>query len=919
MRAAPRLFSVHLALLTLCLGGLLVSPVMAASEFDAKIALHVKSAPAKGVSACGDYQPSIPCSDYSVQGDLGTIQYVYLVVAQVDSAGVAGVSCGVDYDGVNGQGVDVYQWILCSGGLEFPNSGQYGPWPAAGGGNRMTFDDCQNTEIGSDGVHAVLGAFITYAYGPDVLSITENRNLNSGPELVYVVCSGLVERSIHGLFPEVAFSAGEVDPGHNPCLDGPVGCVSAANTTFETVTVGEYEDRELTVTNVFDSDHLTGEAFVDGEGFEIVSGGGPYDLAPGESRVITIRFSPTAPGTYYCTVDPGTPCRPVSLKGVGVGCSVPYRVFFPITAIGSSSDKSILVTNGYNDGGPHLTGTMTTTCPDFHILSGADYDLAPGESQTVMVRFTPTSVGIQECLLEVGSLCNSVRLQGPGGTPSGAVPKVALHAAPVNPSAICNSPVQDLPCSQFETSGSVGSSSFVYLVVGKADPVLGVGGLHAGIDYNPSPGQGVDVIDWYSCAETQIPTAGTGLPATWPAAGGGSIFLWADCQTNINPPDDLHAVAGAFYVYAYSSDEMRVIPAPFGDSSTLAVGTCFGATIHPDPNTDAGSVAFSEGATVPGHNPCMETVEAADAEVSPGSLNLASGGKWITAYVELPQGYDPGTVANESVRLMGTVPADLSFPAFDPADPTDFNENGVPDLTFKFDRGAFIPLIPEDEDSMDVVITGMGDMFQFQASDRIRLVRPRMLSPNGSESFVAGTVQEITWQTPAGWQDVHARLDYSTNDGETWISITDQGRDGSHLWRTPLEVHDAVTVRVRIFDAYGYLGGDISDAPFSLTQTVGVDDRTRLRPGLRQGVPNPFRASTAVAFVLEQDAQTSLDIFNVQGQRIRTLEKGFLTAGEYERSWDGRDDAGNRVASGVYLVHLRSGELQETRRVLLTR
>lgn len=64
--------------------------------------------------------------------------------------------------------------------------------------------------------------------------------------------------------------------------------------------------------------------------------------------------------------------------------------------------------------------------------------------------------------------------------------------------------------------------------------------------------------------------------------------------------------------------------------------------------------------------------------------------------------------------------------------------------------------------------------------------------------------------------------------------------------------------------------------------------------------PNPFGASTAIAFTLARAAQVRIQIFDVTGAAVRTLADGRFLAGERVMTWDGRDDAGRAVSSGVY-------------------
>ncbi len=87
---------------------------------------------------------------------------------------------------------------------------------------------------------------------------------------------------------------------------------------------------------------------------------------------------------------------------------------------------------------------------------------------------------------------------------------------------------------------------------------------------------------------------------------------------------------------------------------------------------------------------------------------------------------------------------------------------------------------------------------------------------------------------------------------------------------------------------------------------------------LQQNHPNPFNSSTTIRFALPQTEEVELSIFNLAGQKVATLVQEPRQMGEYSIRWDGRDDAGQRLASGIYLYRLRtSGHLVETRKLIL--
>lgn len=86
---------------------------------------------------------------------------------------------------------------------------------------------------------------------------------------------------------------------------------------------------------------------------------------------------------------------------------------------------------------------------------------------------------------------------------------------------------------------------------------------------------------------------------------------------------------------------------------------------------------------------------------------------------------------------------------------------------------------------------------------------------------------------------------------------------------------------------------------------------------LSQNYPNPFNPSTTISFDLPQMSHVRLDIFNILGQRVATLLDESLPAGRYEETWNGCDDHGERVSSGVYFYRLGASERQVSRKMIL--
>ncbi|MEE2627837.1 MAG: FlgD immunoglobulin-like domain containing protein [Candidatus Latescibacterota bacterium] len=81
--------------------------------------------------------------------------------------------------------------------------------------------------------------------------------------------------------------------------------------------------------------------------------------------------------------------------------------------------------------------------------------------------------------------------------------------------------------------------------------------------------------------------------------------------------------------------------------------------------------------------------------------------------------------------------------------------------------------------------------------------------------------------------------------------------------------------------------------------------------------PNPFNPETSINFSLPWDAPILVEIYNSQGQKVRTLFDDRMNAGEFRISWDGRDDGGLQVASGMYMYRVQAPNLNVTKKVTL--
>jgi hypothetical protein len=102
------------------------------------------------------------------------------------------------------------------------------------------------------------------------------------------------------------------------------------------------------------------------------------------------------------------------------------------------------------------------------------------------------------------------------------------------------------------------------------------------------------------------------------------------------------------------------------------------------------------------------------------------------------------------------------------------------------------------------------------------------------------------------------------------------------------------------------------------TQEPTAVNPADFRYSLSQNYPNPFNPTTTISYTLKERSRVSLRIYNVAGQLIRTLVNGTKTPGEvHTATWDGRNDTGQSVSSGVYFYKLVAGSYVQTKKMVL--
>lgn len=162
--------------------------------------------------------------------------------------------------------------------------------------------------------------------------------------------------------------------------------------------------------------------------------------------------------------------------------------------------------------------------------------------------------------------------------------------------------------------------------------------------------------------------------------------------------------------------------------------------------------------------------------------------------------------------------------------------------------------------------------------------------------------------------------------------VLPEGLTGYNIYRDDVVVHNApsamtitwqdvsIPMGTHLYYATALYGDVESDTTSSFSFTVtGIEDNPPSAPVtyLGQNYPNPFNPSTEIHFSLASPGKVMIDIYNQKGELVRNLVNGYFAAGTNKISWDGLDNKGKIVSSGVYYYRMRNGAYLCTRKMLL--
>jgi hypothetical protein len=205
--------------------------------------------------------------------------------------------------------------------------------------------------------------------------------------------------------------------------------------------------------------------------------------------------------------------------------------------------------------------------------------------------------------------------------------------------------------------------------------------------------------------------------------------------------------------------------------------------------------------------------------------------------------------------------------------------------------------------NLEIVRTDGDYRYSRQTPDLPELqVTPLVVSPDG-----------LVWFTNFNSNGIEASLVWF--DGQEFGTITRaQGLPHAQIYDAEIRV---VPDFYEIWLACASRGIAVLSVPFNQTTDVITENVPQPKSRL-SAHPNPFNPQTIISYELPAPARVQLEIFDPRGHRVRSLVNEPRSAGQHTVVWDGRDDTGRGLSSGLYVARLRAGEvLQSTKLMLL--
>lgn len=620
--------------------------------------------------------------------------------------------------------------------------------------------------------------------------------------------------------------------------------------------------------------------------------------------------------TYYWQVRAQTIC---GSWGIWSGCRsftteateqcdvAPTQLTFSVESIGETDSKTFTVTNA---GGTTLSGSVSEGCGEFTLSPDEPYSLAPGESKQYTAMYAPIDCGDDACVIQITAPCSGISCEGNGPPP---IP--LCEVMPTNLSLTCD----EVGCTDTEVftirntgcgtlSGTIqaacpelsvlpssyslmhGQSETFTVTLTCSGPGEGSCIIGTGVDCD-------DVVCQWSCHPCQDIALGTGwncvstrvLPDTpWM----GDVWARHISEGNLNivknnctgefcipgvycPPEFSWNPLSGYLAHLNAPDVLSVCGAgvPIEDPIHLEAGWNCVSFFPQELQSPQEALAL-----------CWEFIDIVKSSCT-GEFCIPG------IYCGIAS-MNPG----EGYMIHMSQPCDLYYPALsvmtitNPAGPDRIRSG----QHFACPRGtgASYSLMVWIEEGL------------LETSDEIGVFSGNLCV--GSAEWVEGQIIGIT-----AWGD------------DVMTDIVDGCKEGDDL---TFRMWDASKgEETDLFASYAMGNGTYGNEPFaavhvsSIIDRAGTDAEAKHVDLLMQNRPNPFSEQSKILYDLASGGHIVIRVYNIQGRCIRELVNEARPAGPHEVIWDGRDDAGRDVGTGIYFYRIEGEHCRATNKMMLIR
>lgn len=547
-------------------------------------------------------------------------------------------------------------------------------------------------------------------------------------------------------------------------------------------------------------------------------------------------------------------------------CQVsPTSLNFDTVCVGSYLDKTFTVTN---IGVGTLSGSVSESCNDFSLVGATSYSLGAGESDTFTVRFPPPSPGSKICTIETGNdLCSDVSCTG---------------TAKTVPSAPSNCVASDTLCDKVHFCWQDNSNNEDgFRIYRNGTDIDSVGAnVTCYDDTTGTPGQTYSYcLEAYNdCGESsqycdsgtsQAPPAAPADCSTTPCCD--SIMVtWTDNSGNED----------GFYIYRDGAllDSVGPDESTYIDDNPDTIRHCYVIT------------AFIIGCeSQPSDSSCTTALKT---PASPTGVMTVPGSDLISVSWENVDNETEYFVYRNGDLLDSVVADSITYVDFSPpVDSLDYD----PPLDSCTHIHCYTILATNNCGESDLSESACDSLYQIKGN-----VRDTASNPIADFAIyvmtLSGHLSAVINDTAYTDSQGNYRFKLPTGDYKVYRE--------SAQYTIDLPVDSVLDAEGKDFVIYVTHGDTTVDTIFTDVKDLSEDRDLPDHYPLSQNYPNPFNPSTRIEYSVGRPGQVEIRIYNLLGEKVRTLVNEKKQRGSYYVTWDGKNDDGYEVSSGIYFYQI---------------